>query len=218
MAEGRRTIDELARHGLSPRLVVAGVGVADHEVPEVADGGRVLRVHDDVVASVADSQTPQGVIAEFDRPAERWPDDVDLAVVLDGLSDPGNVGTIIRSAAAFRAAVAVVTPGADPWSPKVVRAAVGAHAVVPIISGGWDDIADRCAARSLVLVGLDGAGDELAGHGRRAWVVGNEAHGLSAAALEAVDHLERIPTESAVESLNAATAASIVLAARRLGR
>lgn len=217
VAEGRRTIGELVRLGLSARTVLVTPDIDDP--PPVVPGGRVFRVEASVLASVADAKSPQGVLAVFDRPAPAmtWPDTVDLAIIVDGLGDPGNLGTLIRTAVGFDAAVGVALPAADPWGPKVVRAAAGAHGAVRMLSGSWDDIAAVCRDRRLALLGLDAGGVPLpTGRTGVAWIVGNEARGLSEGAVRHMSGSVSIPVSARVESLNAAMSGSIALALSRL--
>ncbi|MEM9606082.1 MAG: TrmH family RNA methyltransferase [Actinomycetota bacterium] len=212
VVEGPRALDEVARHG----AVIETILLADGTEPPVAVGRArsVLVVDADVLGSVADSSSPQGVLAVVERGHTAWPSTVRHAVVLDRLGDPGNVGTIVRAAAAFGAAVAVTTGSADPWGPKAVRASAGAIAVTPILSGDVDSVIAACHDRGLRLLGL--AGDGVAGIDDVidpvAWVVGSEAHGLSAEMEACLDARIAIATTDAVESLNAAMAASIALA------
>ncbi len=213
VVEGPRGLDEVARHGAVIETVVVATGT---DVPAAASGARhVLAVEADVLSSIADSRTPQGVVAVVERgpAAGEWSDDVVHAVIADRLGDPGNVGTIVRAAAAFGAAVGVVSGSADPWGPKAVRASAGAIASVPVVVGSVDEFVERCCERGLRVVGLDGTApaelDEVAGP--VAWVVGSEAHGLSDEVRARLDATARIPTTGGVESLNAAMAATLAL-------
>lgn len=215
VVEGPRALGEVSRHGATIETVLLAEGVAS---PVPTDRvASVLVVDSDVVDSVADSATPQGVLAVVERAHTAWPEIVDHAVVLDRLGDPGNVGTIIRAAAAFGAAVALTPGSADPWGPKAVRASAGAIAITPILTGGIDEVAAACRDRGLRLLGLAGDGaigiDDVAE--AVAWVVGSEAHGLSAEVEIQLDARAAIATTEAVESLNAAMAASIALASSR---
>lgn len=166
-------------------------------------------------ASLADTETPQGIAAEIEIPPAR-PDPGDAAqcVFLDGVQDPGNVGTLLRSARAFGIAQVVLGPGcADPWSPKVLRAAMGAHFALRLSE--TDDLAGpfaRFQGNRICTSAREGtplAALDLSG--RNAWAFGGEARGLSDA-LRAHASLEaRIPIAAAAESLNVAVAASICL-------
>lgn len=215
VVEGPRALDEVLRQGAVVETVLVA---ADASVPAAASTARtVLSVDVDTLTSVADSRTPQGVLAVVERgpSAGVWPAEVTHAVIADQLGDPGNVGTIIRAAAAFGAAVGLVSGSADPWGPKAVRASAGAIASVPVVVGSVDELLGLCRGRGLQIVGLDGAADSTIATSAHdvAWVVGSEAHGLSDELREAVDDIARIPTTGGVESLNAAMAATLALSA-----
>ena len=154
-----------------------------------------------------------------------------LVVVFDRPSTPGNIGTLIRSADAFGASAVVVTGhAADPYDPKAVRASTGSLFAVPVIRADshrtvldWVD-GLRAGGLPVRIVGTDerGAAD-VADHdltGPRVVLVGNETTGLSAGWREAADAMVRIPITGAASSLNAATAATVVLyeAARQRAR
>ncbi|MEO1065259.1 MAG: RNA methyltransferase [Actinomycetota bacterium] len=213
VVEGPRALEEVVRHG----AVVETMLVADDtEVPDAARGAAaVWSVPADALATVADSRTPQGVLAVVERgsAAGEWPTEVTHAVIGDRLGDPGNVGTIVRAAAAFGAVVGLATGSADPWGPKAVRASAGAIASVPVVVDSVAALVQRCRERGLRLVGLDGgAATSIADVGPGvAWVVGSEAHGLSDELRAHLDEVARIPTTGGVESLNAAMAATLAL-------
>lgn len=164
----------------------------------------------EVLASASDTVHPQSPVAMIAQPR---PDRMHFrdTLVLRDIGDPGNVGTMIRSAAGFGWDVCVTGDSAHPWSPKVIRAGAGAHFKVHL-SFSSDPITD---AREL---GLDIAASVVSGGAapRRgnhpmALLVGSEAHGLSAVDIEAADNLMTVPIAAHTESLNAAVAASILM-------
>jgi TrmH family RNA methyltransferase len=145
-----------------------------------------------------------------------------LAVVFDRPTTPGNVGTLVRSADAFGAAGVIITGhAADPYDPKSVRASTGSLFAVPVVrAASHRDVLAwvhglRDAGLPVQLVGTDERGDvDVAGHdltGPTVILVGNETHGLSVSWREASDRIVRIPITGAASSLNAATAATVVL-------
>ena len=142
-----------------------------------------------------------------------------LVVVFDRPATPGNIGTLIRSADAFGASGVIITGhAADPYDPKAVRASTGSLFALPVIRlDSHREVVDWAGGLRLPvqIVGTDEHGaEEAADHdltGPTVLVVGNETHGLSAGWREAVDATVRIPITGAASSLNAATAASIVL-------
>jgi TrmH family RNA methyltransferase len=166
-------------------------------------------------AAASDTESPQGVIGVFpERAGPRWPSDPSLVVALDGVRDPGNVGSIIRSAAAAGADGVLVLPEcADPFGAKVVRAAMGAHFRIPLQSVGSDGFPGAAAQMEVVLA------DAAADRPYTSWdwlkpaviVIGGEAEGASSAARERANVAVRIPMAASTESLNAAAAAAVLL-------
>jgi TrmH family RNA methyltransferase len=161
--------------------------------------------------SLAETKTSQGVIGLFERPASTdiFADRDRVVVALDAVQDPGNVGTIVRLAAAFDAGGVVLLPGcADAYSPKAIRASVGAILNVPIVNMLTNDL----IARGWPLFAADAAGMPIDPPGRGAVLLfGNEGSGVSAD-LRAHSTPIAIPMSSRVESLNVAASAAILLA------
>ena len=181
----------------------------------LAEGVRVVEELNDL----ADTSTNQGVVVVAEIPPatlDGVPDaDRSTVLILDGVQDPGNVGTLIRSAAAFGCSIGAYLPGTvDPWNPKAVRASAGAVFRLPVVPGQPETVADWLNERGYLLLGADAAGrpvDRLALSGRTALVVGNEGGGLSGFVRSRVDSLVAVPMAEAVESLNVAVAAGILL-------
>jgi TrmH family RNA methyltransferase len=169
------------------------------------------------LAWVAEAEHPQGVVAEvaFAPGGLEVADQGDLLVVIDGVADPGNVGAIVRTAAAVGADAVVTTVGtADITHPRAVRASAGA--LFAIRTGADADAAalmDRLDQRGVLRLVADAAGstDLPSVHGPVALVVGGEAAGPSAAARSAADHLVALPMRPPVESLNVAVTAGVLL-------
>jgi TrmH family RNA methyltransferase len=224
-AEGVRAVEELAR---SP-LVIRGVLVAP-QLPDAPRGAALvdaLRRHGTEIvevsalefASAAETESPQGVLAVAEIP-RRSLDTLVLPararlVLLDGVQDPGNVGTIVRTAAALGAAAVLALPGTvDLWNAKVVRSAMGATFSTPAFSCTWEQLDLFRRQCSVALWGADAGGsplDSLSAPDRLGLVVGNEGAGLSPESLGRVDVLASLPIDSAVESLNVAVATGILL-------
>jgi TrmH family RNA methyltransferase len=136
------------------------------------------------------------------------------AVYLDGIQDPGNVGTLLRTAAAAGVRQAVVGPGsAYAWSPKVLRAAMGAHFALSIVEDA--PVSDIARAFRGAVIAADLEGDDLYaaewGRGPTLWLFGSEGRGLGAEARAAARLKLRIPLAAGVESLNVAAAAAVCL-------
>ena len=195
-------------------------------IQQLAGLAQAYEVSPEVLQAVSDTVTPQGVVA-----AVRWPElespMYGLVLVLDALQDPGNVGTLLRSAVATGISQVICTVGtADVYSPKVARAAMGAHFRVPIAQDvNWDDVPLMLSTTDNVYAAVAEASmPYYAADWRQpsALIVGNEANGVSAAGLEIATKQISIPMAPGVESLNAAVAGSVILfemqRQRKLGR
>jgi TrmH family RNA methyltransferase len=143
-------------------------------------------------------------------------------LILDALGDPGNLGTILRTAAAAGVEVVLLAPGCvDPYNDKALRAGMGAHFRVPVIPQSWDKIAATCDGLAVYLAAMDGDLAYDAADWSSAWalIVGSEAHGASEQAAELAHQRVYIPMAAETESLNAASAAAVILfEAARQGR
>jgi RNA methyltransferase, TrmH family len=225
VAEGVRAVEELLRSPLdiegvlvSPQLVTTPRGVALRE--SLAGRVAVAEVDDADFATAADTESPQGVLAIATIPLRTW-DDVPPAgplrvLVLDAVQDPGNVGTMLRTAAALGAAATVAMPGTvDLWNAKVVRSAMGAHFTHPAFATSWQDLDAWRQASRASLWGADARGQALEASpanvpSRLALVVGNEGGGLTDEARGRIERPVALPIAD-VESLNVAVAAGILL-------
>jgi len=225
VAEGVRAVEELLRSPLKVRGLLASAQFADAPragaVRALADASRVTidEVSVPDFDSAAETDSPQGILAIAEVPAASLsglPADGPLRLlVLDAVQDPGNVGTILRTAAAFGASATFSLPGTvDLWNAKVVRSGMGAHFHHPCLSGSWDELDTFRRERSIDIWAADAAGDSIVGltpPERLAIVVGNEGAGLSSDSRARADRLVALPIGSAVESLNVAVAAGILL-------
>jgi TrmH family RNA methyltransferase len=185
-------------------------------------GVPILGVTDRALRSVAETVTPQGIVAVVGLPSPAGlPVAPRLVVVLDRCADPGNVGTVIRTADAVGADAVVLGSGcADPWSGKCVRASAGSVFNLPIVTAlSAADALDalRKGGCRLLATATDGeaALDTLVADGRlaasAAWVFGSEAHGLDPALRALADETVRVPLRGRAESLNLAACAAICL-------
>lgn len=229
VAEGLRTVSELLRSPLEIRGVLAApstdVARRGTLLTELRERGiPVQEVTDAEFSSAADTETPQGILAIADVPK------YDLAtlplaepfrlVVLDAVQDPGNVGTIVRTAAALGAAAIISLPGTvDLWNAKVVRSSMGALFHHPTFACTWEELTSFRTRRKVSLWGADAGGESLASivraqaevPGRIALAVGNEGSGLSLETRQNADKLVSVEIAASVESLNVAVATGILL-------
>ena len=177
-----------------------------------------LRVTPDVMREMADTETPQGILAVFPFPELALPPAPELVLVIDGWRDPGNLGTVLRTAAATGVPLVALMPGTvDPTNPKVLRAGMGAHFRVPVHAFDWDELAVAYPDHTLYLadMGGDRAYDALDWTRPALVAVGEEAHGLSDAARAQPHTVVRVPMLPPAESLNAAVTASLLIYAAR---
>ncbi len=210
---------EASRSGLTPRelyVTTAGLGRIDARDFEAA-GVPVYLVPDRVFERLSDLETPTGVLAVFDQPAHAAADVLQRpgpVLVLAGVSDPGNAGTLVRSAEAFAAAgVLFGRGGVDPYAPKVVRAAMGSLFRLPIAQVDPHELLALAETAGRPVIATDVDGDDVTSvdlPSNAILAVGNERRGVRDW-LPRWDRAVRIPQSGAAESLNAAVAGSIVL-------
>ncbi len=230
VAEGVRAVEELLRSSLTvrgaliaPQLEEAPRGRALREAL-VARSIEITEVGHREFSSAAETDSPQGIVALAEAPHHAL-DTLSVQpdtrfIVLDAVQDPGNVGTIVRTAAALGAAAAIALPGTvDLWNAKVVRSAMGAQFHLPVLSCTWEALQVFLTNRTVPLWGADGAGQQLRSedvpHGPLALAVGNEGAGLSPAVRAGASRLVAIPISPMTESLNVAVATGILLHALR---
>lgn len=168
------------------------------------------------LSAAADTETPQGVLAILPLPARRpAPGGAALVVVLDGMQDPGNLGTILRTALAAGVGAVITSPGcADVYAPKTVRAGMGAHFRLPVLPAvPWSEMAGLLAGRKVLLAVTQGGTPYSLVDWRQptALVIGGEAQGVGVEARALATAEVSIPMASGVESLNAAVATGVLL-------
>jgi len=176
------------------RSLANGAGAVYHHVTE------------QVLGRVSGTESPRGPIAVIGLPESVIATDRRLLVAW-GVSDPGNCGTLLRTAAAFGYGYVAGPESADSWSPKVLRSAVGGHFRTTV-----GEIASLGELGQREVVGTVPVGGEAAGRvgDRAAIIIGSEAHGLSPDVLDCCDRVLSIPMPGGVESLNAAVAGAII--------
>jgi TrmH family RNA methyltransferase len=220
--EGDHLLEEALRSG----LVLKTVFVSErHEVPRIVPRGvEVLRLTQDVFGSVVETQSPQGVAALLVPPVPVLEDVMSgsgaAAVILIavGLQDPGNLGTLVRSAEAFGANGVLTTPGTvSAWNQKALRASVGSVFRVPVVGVTMAEIEGlkKRGVRLIAAVGADDFGviaaQKMDFTSACALMIGNEGAGLDAEWIKLADAQVTIPCPGKVESLNAAVAGSLLL-------
>jgi RNA methyltransferase, TrmH family len=220
--EGPNLIAEALRAGLR----IESVFVADQSVrlleglsltPEI----EVLLLPRELLASALTTETPQPIAALVERPQWSWEQVLQakaapLILIVAGLQDPGNLGTILRSAEAFGATGVVSLPGTvSAWNPKAVRASAGSVFRVPLLAAGVEECFARLHAAKIPVwtTAVEDAKEapRLSLAGPVAVIIGNEGSGVAAEIAEQADGALTIPCPGPVESLNAAVAASVLL-------
>ena len=187
-------------------------------LPRLPEHIRQVQVPEDVMASISPVKTPQGVLFTCRLPQAPLPRSLTgrRYVLLDGVQDPGNVGTILRTLDAFDADGLLLTGGcADPYGWKAVRSSMGAVFRRPIYSGTPEELAALLHRSDLPLYGAalreDTVDARQADYTRCVLAIGSEGHGLSREVLDLCDQTIRIPMSDRCESLNAAIAAAVLL-------
>jgi len=171
-------------------------------------------VSEQVIKAASDTETPQGILAILPLKPLPLPEETDFLIIADEIRDPGNLGTLLRTAQAAGADGFLLSPGTvDPFSPKVIRAGMGAHFRLPILSCSWEKI--REITDGLTIFGADMK------EGSRIWdadlnlplalILGGEAHGPGKHSRDLADAWMHIPMTDGSESLNAAVAGAVLM-------
>ncbi len=208
LVEGPNAFAELV---VSPHTVDAVVRAEDDRATAgivLERGWNELVVSNEVLASVTDTSTPQGPLAVIPRPEPSAIRSRNTVVLVD-VADPGNVGTIARSAAAFGWDVAVTGATADPWSPKAIRASAGLVLRLSVAAPDDPVSASRDSELTMHALVVEGGAPPHPEPTPIALFVGSEAHGLSAEVVAAADRRCTIPMPGGAESLNVGVAASL---------
>jgi TrmH family RNA methyltransferase len=229
VAEGVRTVEELLKSPIAVRGALHTRAVADaprgaallHAL--AARGIECLEVENEALLSAADTEQPQGILAIGEVPPHALAS-LSLApttrlLVLDAIQDPGNAGSLVRTAAALGAAAVVALPGtADLWNAKAVRGGAGAHFRLPTMHATADQLVEFLRSARIALWGADARGTAIhtvKAPARLALAVGNEGAGLGDRVRAAAEQIVALPMAGSVESLNVAVAAGIALWALR---
>lgn len=212
--EGPKLLGEALKWGAALKCVVFAEGTS---LPDLPEGVRVVQVPADILKSAADTETPQGVVFTCAMPELTLPEEILQGgyLVLEGVQDPGNVGTVWRTTDAFDAGALILLPGcADPFSPKTVRATMGAcfRTKVYETSLGELDAVLQKSGIPLYATALreDTVDVRSADLGSAAVIIGSEGRGITDEALALCKKTIKIPMSERCESLNAAVAASVV--------
>ena len=222
--EGLRIVEEAIRSGLRFRAVFfreSEQDLAERLLPQIGAHVETLLLPNNIFDNAVSSETPQGVAAlvhlkEFSLEEIMDRLQVGPLVVIAGLQDPGNLGTILRSAEAFGGAAVILGEGTvSPFNAKAVRASAGSIFRVPVIRGKLDAVSSQLRAREIRLVATSSHKGTPLGEARLtgplAMFIGNEGSGLPRDLMTRMDEVVVIPHAPQVESLNAGVATSILL-------
>lgn len=223
LCEGEKMLEEALRSGAQPGVLLvrerAKDSLPDGLLDRAAQAGTSLYCASDALFELAsDVETPQNVIFSCKQP--RWTADAldgkTQVLLLDGLQDPGNLGTILRTAEAFALGAVVLCEGcADPFSPKVVRSTMGAVFRLPCVRLPLKETVERLHAQGLPVYATALHADSVplgtVPLDRAAVIIGSEGRGVTPQAIEMSDQRVIIPMRGRAESLNAGVAAAIVI-------
>lgn len=212
IAEGLRVIQTFLEH-LYPleqlyvcteHTTTAGLLAPQHLITQVST---------DVMAKISTATTPSGLLAVFKKPTPQSLNQLSAGIVLAQISDPGNMGTLLRTTAAMGFKTAVIIEGCDPWSQKVIQASAGTLAGITIFQCSWQELIThkKSSLKLCALVIANGQNPDEIPDTNVLLVVGNEAQGLPQDWIAQCELRMTIPMPGKTESLNAAVAGSIAL-------
>jgi len=211
VSDGTKLLAEAVKYfpGLDTVILSEGVEVS---VPEAV---KVVRVPGDVMESISPMQSPQGALFLCRLPEKKVFVPQKGMLLLDGIQDPGNLGTMLRTADALEIPVCLLEGCADPYSHKVVRSSMGAVFRTPVVQSNWAEVHSACkkAGIPVAVTALSDRAEDIrnADVSQMAVVIGSEGQGVRKEILESADAELIIPMNPKCESLNAAVAATIVM-------
>jgi len=212
--EGARLIRDAYERGLLPDYILYTPNASIETVIAELSGVNLIVVSDDVMRHVSDTPQPQGIVGVFPMPTPALPQPPECVLILDAIRDPGNMGTMLRTAAGAGVQAVLLSPDCvDPYNPKTLRGGMGAHFRVPVVERRWEDISSYCQGLTMYLADSQGdvRYDEADWSSAWALIIGSEAHGASEDAQRLADARVFIPLAAETESLNAAVAAGVIL-------
>ena len=211
VADGTKLLEEAVKWypGLDTVILTDGI---ETELPETV---RKIYVPEDVMATISPMEAPQGALFLCRMPERKAFQPKPGMLLLDGIQDPGNIGTILRTADALDIPVALLEGCADPYNHKTVRASMGAIFRTPVQQTTWEEAQKACAAQNIpvAVTALSDRAVDLreADLSSMAVVIGSEGRGVRQEILQGADRELIIPMNPRCESLNAAIAAAIVM-------
>jgi TrmH family RNA methyltransferase len=216
--EGERLLVEAVRAHAPLRMVLHSGGLKPPQrslLNQAARlGAEIEEVSPEILKACSDTTSPPGMLAVVPWVEAPLAAPLEFVLLADGLANPGNLGTVLRTAEAFGVQAVFLMPGCvDAYNPKVVRGAMGAHFRLPVVESTWPEAQARLRAFRLYLAEASQGTpcDEISWRGRIGLILGSEAEGAGALARAAASARVRIPMPGSAESLNAVVAAGILL-------
>ncbi len=219
LAEGVRLVEDAIRANWAARFALYDDSLSQRGKDQIqilkSRGVEVEEISPALMKSISETESPQGILAVLELTRLPIPASSNFFLIPDQIRDPGNLGALLRSAAAAGADAAIIPPETtDPFAPKVLRAGMGAHFRLPIHSMTWDEIQRMVSSQNMqvFLADMDGVSCwDLNLRAPLALVVGGEADGASEAARRLANVKIKIPMRGEVESLNAGAAGSVLM-------
>jgi TrmH family RNA methyltransferase len=214
--EGARLVGDAIERGLEPEFILYTPNAPIESIISnvKSRGVSLVEVSDGVMRHVSNTQQPQGIVGVFPLPLPHLPQQPERVLILDAIRDPGNMGTMLRTATAANVQAVLLSPDCvDLYNPKTLRGGMGAHFRVPAAERTWDDITAYCQGLRVYLADSRGEVRYDLADWSAAWalIIGSEAHGASSEAQELAQARVFIPLAAETESLNAAVAAGVIL-------
>lgn len=214
IAEGSRVCMTLIQAGYKPQQIYVTTQEAADQFCSIVTNKKVTLVSDHVMEKISQTTTPSGILGVFSIPPKPSLDTLEPGLVLAKIADPGNLGTLLRTAAAMNKRTVVLVSCVDPYSPKVIQSSAGFIAHLDIFRLDWETLVKAKNKHKLQLIALvvkGGKNPADISFENALLVVGSEAHGIPEPWLDTCDTLMTIPMPGQIESLNAAVAGSIAL-------
>ena len=209
IAEGVKMVNEAIENGVDIKYIVATEQALNEIKPSAYE---VLTVTDTILSYLSEEMTPQGALAVIKIPNLSVKAPVGNALILDGVSNPGNMGTIIRTANAFGYKDLYLINCADPFSGKTVRSSMSGIYFVNLYKATYQDIKSILKGYKIIVADMSGESlDDFKVDGNFAIAVGNEGNGISQELFDMADNVVKIPMDEHAESLNVAVASSIMM-------
>ena len=219
VVEGVRLVEEASKAGWEFQFALFSDGLSERgrELVDKLSANNIEadEVAGDLLQKLSDTESPQGILAVLDLTPLPIPESLDFVLIPDQIRDPGNLGTLLRTAAATGVqAILLPSETTDIFAPKVVRAGMGGHFWLPIITMEWDEIEGVCKGAGLEVFLADMYGQPCWKADFRnplALIIGGEAEGASEQARQLAKGTISIPISEKVESLNAGVAGAVLM-------